>query len=156
MIINNYIEGTFRSKWFSKFINHWFFSGVNFQTEKLFYLSFFFLKSKLNCCPIFFFFEALEKIKPFIGLKLYKKKHKKKKIVKITAIPFFLTLPLQYKKAIFWLSKSTQLRFEFFLIHKVANELYSINILNSGESLKKKMESYKYAVMFKTTKRFKW
>jgi hypothetical protein len=55
----------------------------------------------LNCCPVFFFFEALEKIKPFIGLKLYKKKHRKKKIVKVTATPFFLVLPLQYKKAIF-------------------------------------------------------
>lgn len=74
----------------------------------------------------------------------------------MTAIPFFLTLPLQYKKAIFWLSKATQLRFEKKLIYKFANELYSINILNSGDSLKKKMESYKYAVMFKTTKRFKW
>jgi hypothetical protein len=64
-------------------------------------LSFYFLKKKLNCCPVYFFFEALEKIKPFISLKLYKKKHKKKKVVKIIAIPFFATLPLQYKKAIF-------------------------------------------------------
>jgi hypothetical protein len=59
------------------------------------------LKNKLNCSPIFFLFEALEKIKPIIGLKLYKKKQKKKKMMKITAIPFFLTLALQYKKAIF-------------------------------------------------------
>lgn len=153
---NTYIEGTFYSKWFSKFINHWFFSGVNFQTEKLFYLSFFFFKSKLNCCPLFFFFEALEKIKPFIGLKLYKKKHKKNKIVKVTAIPYFFKLPLQYKKGIFWLAKASQLRVEKNLIQKIVNELYSINILNSGESLKKKMELYKYAVLFKTTKRFKW
>jgi len=151
-----YLEGIFRSKWFSKFINHWFFSGNNYKAEKLFYLSFYFLKKKLNCCPVYFFFEALEKIKPFISLKLYKKKHKKKKVVKIIAIPFFATLPLQYKKAIFWLSKSIQLRFEIFLKSKVSNELYFINVLNSGESLKKKMEYYKYAVMFKATKRFKW
>jgi hypothetical protein len=59
------------------------------------------LKSKLNCCPIFFLFEALEKIKPIVGLKIYKKKHKKKKMIKTTAIPFFLTISLQYKKAIF-------------------------------------------------------
>lgn len=156
MANNVYIEGTFSSKWFSKLINHWFFSGLNYKAEKLFYLSFYFLKNKLNCCPIFFFFEALEKIKPTIGLKLYKKKHKKKKIVKITAIPFYLTLSLQYKKAIFWLSKAIQLRFEKKLISKIANELYAINVLNTGESLKKKKECYKYAVMFKTAKRYKW
>jgi ribosomal protein S7 len=110
------------------------------------------LKNKLNCCPIFFLFEALEKIKPIIGLKFYKKKGG----IKITAIPYFLTLALQYKKAIFWLYKSIQLRFEKKLISKVSNELYAINILNIGESLKKKRECYKYAIMFKTVKRFKW
>lgn len=147
-----YIEGTFRSKWFSKLINHWFFSGLNYKAEKIFYLSFYLLKNKLKCCPIFFLFEALEKIKPIIGLKFYKKKKK----IKITAIPFFLTLALQYKKAIFWLSKAIQLRFEKKLISKISNELYAINILNRGESLKKKKECYKYAIMFKTVKRFKW
>lgn len=156
MIRNFYIEGTFRSKWFSKLINHWFFSGLHYKAEKLFYLSFYLLKSKLNCCPVFFLFEALEKIKPIVGLKIYKKKYKKKKMIKITAIPFFLTISLQYKKAIFWLSKSIQLRFEKKLTAKILNELYTINILNGGESLKKKKECYKYAVMFKTAKRFKW
>lgn len=156
MINNFYIEGIFRSKWFSKLINHWFFSGLHYKAEKLFYLSFYLLKSKLNCCPIFFLFEALEKIKPIVGLKIYKKKHKKKKMIKTTAIPFFLTISLQYKKAIFWLSKSIQLRFEKKLTAKISNELYAINILNGGESLKKKKECYKYAVMFKTAKRFKW
>lgn len=156
MINKFYIEGTFRSKWFSKLINHWFFSGLNYRAEKIFYLSFYLLKNKLNCSPIFFLFEALEKIKPIIGLKLYKKKQKKKKMMKITAIPFFLTLALQYKKAIFWLSKAIQLRFEKKLTSKISNELYAVNVLNVGESLKKKQECYKYAVMFKTAKRFKW
>jgi ribosomal protein S7 len=100
MTHNTYIEGTFRSKWFSKLINYWFFSGSHYKAEKLFYLSFYTLKNKLNCCPIFFLFEALEKIKPIVGLKIYKKKQKKK-VLKITAIPFFLTAPLQYKKAVF-------------------------------------------------------
>jgi ribosomal protein S7 len=77
-------------------------------------------------------------------------------MIKTTAIPFFLTISLQYKKAIFWLSKSIQLRFEKKLTAKISNELYAINILNGGESLKKKKECYKYAVMFKTAKRFKW
>lgn len=109
------------------------------------------LKSKLNCCPIFFFFEALEKIKPIIGLKFYKQK----KRIKITVIPYFLTLASQYKKAIFWISKAIKLRFEKKLISKISNELYAINVLNLGESLKKKKECYKYAIMFKTVKRFK-
>jgi hypothetical protein len=113
------------------------------------------LKNKLNCCPIFFLFEALEKIKPIVGLKFHKKKQKKK-VLKVTAIPFFLAPSLQYKKAVFWLSRSIQLRSEKRLISKVSNELYAVNILKSGESLKKKKELYKYAVMFKTAKNFKW
>ena len=38
----------------------------------------------------------------------------------------------------------------------MVNELYAVNILNIGESLKKKTEYYKYSVMFKMVKRFKW
>jgi ribosomal protein S7 len=110
----------------------------------------------LNCCPIFFFFEVLEKIKPSIGLKFYKKKHKKKKFTKVTATPLFLTLSAQYRKAIYWLSKSIKVRHEKKLILKIVNELYGINFLNVGESLKKKTEYYKFGVMFKVTKRFKW
>lgn len=156
MQTQNYLEGRFRSQWFSKFINHWLFLGVTYKIEKLFYLSFFLLKNKLNCCPLFFFFEALENIKPSVSLRFYKKKHKKKKLVKITAIPIFLTLSFQYRKAIFWLSKAIQLRHEKKIVSKILNELYTINVLNLGESLKKKTEYYKFSVMFKMVKRFKW
>jgi ribosomal protein S7 len=129
--------------------------GCTYKTEKLFYVSFLLLKNKLNCCPIFFFFEVLEKIKPLIGLKFYKKKHKKK-ITKVTAIPFFLTLSAQYRKAVFWLSKSIQVRHEKKLILKIVNELHGINFLNLGESLKKKTEYYRLGIALKATKRFKW
>jgi hypothetical protein len=47
-------------------------------------------------------------------------------------------------------------RHEKKLILKIVNELYGINFLNVGESLKKKTEYYKFGVMFKVTKRFKW
>jgi ribosomal protein S7 len=149
-----YLEGTFHSKWFSKFINHWFFFGASFQTEKLLYLVFFIIKTKFNCCPIFFFFESLEKIKPSIGLKFFKKKKKKK--IKVTAVPFVLPLAAQYQKAVLWLAKSIRVRHEQKLVSKIVNELYSVNFLGVGESLKKKTEYYKFAVVFKTTKRFKW
>jgi len=156
MKTNFYLEGRFRSKWFSKFINHWLFLCLPHKTEKLLYISFFTLKNKLNCCPILIFFEVLEKIKPSIGLKFYKKRHKKKKLTKVMAVPFILNLSAQCRKAIFWLFKSIKVRHEKKLILKIVNELYGISFLTLGESLKKKNEFYTFGVMFKTAKRFKW
>jgi ribosomal protein S7 len=61
----------------------------------------------------------------------------------------------QYKKSICWLVKAIKLRQEFFLIDKINKEFYDININNKGESLKKKRDYYKYAVMFKSLSKYK-
>lgn len=69
------------------------------MSEQKIYLSFFLIKKKLNICPLFFFFEVLEKIKPIVGLKIYKKKNRK--LNKISAGSYILEVSAQYKKAIF-------------------------------------------------------
>jgi ribosomal protein S7 len=98
------------------------------------------LKIKLNCNPLFFFFEALEKIKPIVGLKFTKKNIKASKVLKVTAVPFLLTVELQYKQALLWLIKSTVLRVDKSLSLKLFSELYSITFFNTSLALKKKCE----------------
>lgn len=151
---NVYIEGFFQSKWFSKFINQWFFKGNTNKTEKILYKSFFILKKLLNCCPIFFFFEVIEKIKPEIGLKIHRKRQLK--ITGSTTVPYILDNLEQYKKSICWLVKAIKLRQDFFLSDKINKEFYDIIVNNKGESLKKKRDYYKYAVMFKSLTKYKW
>jgi hypothetical protein len=48
---------------------------------------------------MFFFFEVLEKVRPVISLKIYKKKGRK--VTTKTAMPIKLNTTAQYKKAIF-------------------------------------------------------
>jgi ribosomal protein S7 len=150
----NYIDGFFQSKWFSKFITQWFFKGKNYRIEKIMYKSFFNIKKQLNYCPIFIFFEVIEKIKPEIGLKIYHKS--KRKISGTVTVPFILDNLAQYKKSIYWLVKAIKLRKEFFLSNKVIKEFYDIIFYNKGDSLKKKKNYYKYAVIFKSGTKYKW
>jgi hypothetical protein len=49
--------------------------------------------------PLFIFFEALEKLKPSAGLRLYIKGNTKKKRIK--ACPVILTFGRQYTKSIY-------------------------------------------------------
>jgi len=149
-----YMEGIFKSIWLSKFINQWFFIGEQFNIEKIIYFSFFLIKKKLKCSPIFIFFEVLEKIRPLIGLKIYKKK--KRKLTKVTASPIIIKEPIQYKRAIFWLATAIKFRKEKFLSLKILQEFYGIIFFNTGNTLKKKKEFYQYAIMYKTIKKFKW
>ena len=150
----NYQEAVFNSKWLSKFVNCWFFTGKKHQIEKLIYLSFFILKKKFNINPLFFFFEALERLKPWVGLKIYKtiKSNKKKN----QAYPIILNANIQYKKAIYWLIKSIQLRKETTLSRKINNEIKNIIFNEITNSIKKKKEYYNYSILFKSVRKFKW
>lgn len=98
------------------------------------------LKLKLNCNPLFFFFEALEKIKPIVGLRFIRKKLKASRVLKVSAIPFILIIALQYQQAIVWFIKSTMQRSEKNLILKLFAELYFINVCHSSLALKKKID----------------
>lgn len=93
-----YTEGIFYSNRLSKFINYCFFRGRSHRIEKILYQSLFLIKFKLSCCPLYLFFEVLEKIKPSIGLRLYKRK--KRKTHTVSAVPFVLSSVARYKKAI--------------------------------------------------------
>jgi len=139
--MKNYIyqEGIFKSKWLSKFISCLIFTGKKFKLEKLVYLTFFFLKRYFNINSLFFFFEALELLKPWIGLQLRRTIKSKKK--KIQVHPTILSLKVQYKKAIYWLVKSIQLRKEVYFFIRMGNEIKSIifnEITNSKKKKKKK------------------
>ena len=151
----NLIEGVFCSKWLTKFLNVICTYITKSKIEKLLYMSFFLIKNKLNYCSIFFFFEALEILKPIVGLKFIKKNYNNKKVSKIIAIPFVLLFSFQYKKALSWLLKAIKLRNESIFEYRLAHELYAINIIGGSAAIKKKIEYYKYSVLFKTAKRFK-
>jgi len=53
----------------------------------------------LNQNPFYLFSEIIEKIRPMVGLRLYKKK--KRKFTKITANPGFISEYMQHQKGIF-------------------------------------------------------
>jgi ribosomal protein S7 len=148
-----YQEGIFNCKWLSRFMNCWFFKGEKSKIEKLIYNSFFFLKKKFNANGLLLLFEVLEQLKPWIGLKLQRNKQKKSQI---EACPIILTSNIQYKKAIYWLIRSVQLRKEANFSNKMTNEITAIIFGEITNSLKKKKEYYNYAVLFKSVSRFKW
>ena len=62
------------------------------------YRSFYNIKKKFDVSPLFIFFEVLEKLKPWIGLKIVNTSYSKKK--RIQAYPIILTKNMQYNKAI--------------------------------------------------------
>jgi len=64
------------------------------------YLLFYIIKKKLNYCPLYFFFECIEQVRPIIGIRLYTQKFKKEiKILKV--IPYQLKGHSRYNKAAF-------------------------------------------------------
>lgn len=153
-MIKVYSDGIFNSKWLSKFINQWFFVGQQQKVERLVYLTFFWIKKKLLISPLFFFFESLEKLKPILGLKIYKKKHRKE--IKMRAIPYILPVSLRYKKALQWLISAIKIQAHGNLKFKIFKELFAVNFFKNSLSQKKKKEYYKYAVLYKKNSQFKW
>ena len=151
---SNYIEGVFRSKWLSKFISKGSIKGNKFKLEKFLYFSFFELKKNFVLSPLFLFFEALEKLKPSVGLKIYTQGNSKKKRVK--ACPILLNFCSQYTKALYWMLKAIQLRTDLFFHVKIYNELENITLNESVNHMKMKKEYYNYAIIFKSAKRFNW
>lgn len=146
-----YQEGVFNCKWFSKFISCWFFKGEKFKIEKLSYDSIFFLKFFLSTNGLLLFFEALENLRPWIGLKL----HWSVKQIN-QAHPVILMPNIQYRKAIYWLVKSIQLRKETHFSMRMSYEIKNVIFGEMTNSLRKKKEYYNYAVLFKSVRKFKW
>ena len=149
-----YLEGIFKSKWLSKFINCLVVKGQKFKLEKLVYSVFFYLKYFFTIYSFFFFFESLELLKPWVGLKLNPVVKSKKQ--SIQAYPVILSTNVQYKKSIYWLVKSIQLRKELCFVKKMANEAKNIVFKEVTQSMKKKKEYYNHAILFKSVRKFKW
>jgi ribosomal protein S7 len=154
--MKNYIykEGIFKSKWLSKFINSLFFTGKRWKSENFAYDSFFALKFFFVINILFLFLEVLERLKPWVGLRLQHIMYNKKQ--KIQAYPITLNKGTQYTKAINWLIRSIQLRQETNFCTRISNEIKSIIFNELTNSIIKKKEYYKYAIMFKSKKNFKW
>jgi len=85
---------------------------------------------------MFYVYEALIKLEPVLGLRIFAIKKKHKKILKIR--PVFITFLQRSKKAINWLIYSFLNRIEVSFILKFVNELYSINFVHISKGLKKK------------------
>lgn len=66
--------------------------------ERFIYICFFFIKKLLKLSPLYFYFEALERLNPVLGLKLYNKKQKK--LDNIYAVPYVISPTFRYNKAI--------------------------------------------------------
>ena len=146
-----YQEGLFNCKWLSKFINCWFFNGEKSKIENLLYSSILFLNVFLNINGLLILFEALENLKPWIGLKIYRSAKQLNR-----AQPVILTAKRQYRKAVYWLVKSIQIRKESNFKARMVNEIKGIVFGSITNSLRKKKNYYNYAVLCKTASKFKW
>lgn len=144
----------FNFKWFSKFINCWFFKGQSYKIEKLVFNSFFFIKKILNVNGLLLLFEVLEQLKPLVGLKISRNNKQKKSHIK--AYPKILTTKTQYRKSIYWLIKSIQIRKEINFYIRISNEIKNVIFCDLTSSLKKKKEYYNYAILFKSVHKYKW
>ena len=147
------IENIYMCKLFSKFINTLIFKNLKFKLEKHIYNSFFFWKKILNSLPIFYFFEALLKIRPLIGFYIYIIKKKQKKKIKIK--PYFMGFIARWQKGIYWLTRSIKMQSENLLFNFI-NDLYNIVYNDKSNALKQKVKFYKTILLFKTSKNFLW
>jgi ribosomal protein S7 len=93
------VEGIFRSIVLSKFIKQLFLLIKPGLSESFLYVLFFLIKKKLNYSPIFLFFEIIDKIRPKIGLKFFRRY--KFNELETFVVPYLLTTYFQYNRAIF-------------------------------------------------------
>jgi ribosomal protein S7 len=84
----------YSSKLLLKFINTLIFLSFKRKIEKLVNFSFYYWKKQLNNIPIFYFFEAILKLRPVMGFYIFiiTKKKKKKSKNKTTFYEFLITL----------------------------------------------------------------
>lgn len=148
-----YLEGFFRSKWLSKFINCFLFCGKQQHVESLIYMSFLYIKKHHNTRPLFIYFEALERIKPVLGLRVFQQKNRK--LNRHLIVPYFLKESLRYKKAISWVVRSLKSQ-RCNILTNVKGLLDVLFNASLSVCLLKKKECYGHALLFKKTKKFRW
>lgn len=145
----------YNSKLILKFINTLIFLNLKKKIEKLLIYGFFYWKKQLNTIPLFYFFEALLKLRPVMGFYIFIIIKKKKKKIKIK--PHFMNFWARWQKAIYWLTHSIKfnndkIKFSFNLI----NELYNIVFFEKSNSINQKIKYYKTILLFKTSKNYLW
>ena len=148
-------DNIFISKLFHKFINHLIYTSLKIKIEKLILFSFFYWKKQLNSIPLFYFFEALLKVRPLIGFYIFIIKNKKQQKIKIK--PYFMNLYSRWQKAIYWFSRSLKMETgKLNLPYIFINELYNIVFLEKSNTLVQKIKYYKTILLFKTSKNYNW
>jgi ribosomal protein S7 len=123
--------------------------------EKILYKSFYLLKIKIRENPYLIFFENIEKSKPVLSIKFKIKTKKKNK--QIIIVPIYINLIKQYKKVIKWLELSLIIqgvKNKYFI--KLFYELIDLYFNNESFMLKKKNENYKFIVLNKFNKNYRW
>lgn len=111
------------------------------------------MKKKFNINSFFLFFEILEYLKPNIGIKQITARSKWKSS---SIYPCYLSFTSQYKKSIFWLTQGIKLRKGKSLYLKIFEEFVDIIFKKLTVGVKRRMEYYNYAVLFKASRKFKW
>jgi ribosomal protein S7 len=165
----------YRSAFFFKFLNRLIKSGNICIVEKIVYGLFknlqfsdlFYKKNiyKKKYLPIFFFFEAINICRPWMGLRIYKpsskfkkgsKKNKKQIALNAKVIPILISRNKSYKIAIGWVISALKLRFEISLKKRILGELYDILIEKRSYSLKKKEQLRSLLILNRSSRNYRW
>jgi ribosomal protein S7 len=165
----------YRSAFFFKFLNRLVKSGNLCIVEKIVYGLFknlqfsdiFYKKNiyKKNYLPIFFFFEAINICRPWVGLRVYKpsskfrkgsKKNKKQIALKTKSIPILISRNKSYKIAISWVISAVNLRSEISLKKRILGELQDILIEKRSHSLKKKEQLKSLLILNRSSRNYRW
>jgi len=150
-----YFESIYQSFLLSYYLNVLNRKGNKMLFEKILYKSFYLLKIKIRENPYLIFFENIEKSKPVLSIKFKIKTKKKNK--QIIIVPIYINLIKQYKKVIKWLELSLIIqgvKNKYFI--KLFYELIDLYFNNESFMLKKKNENYKFIVLNKFNKNYRW
>lgn len=124
--------------------------------EKFFFEALLLLKLKLKINPFLIVFEIIEKNKPILDIKFKKKKYKNK--INLTVIPIYLNQYAQYKKILKWLKLNLIfLATKKKIVYKFFLEILNLYLFKENNFVfKKKYELYKYIIINKFNKHYRW
>jgi ribosomal protein S7 len=165
----------YRSVFFFKFLGRLIKSGNLCTVEKIVYGLFkdlefsdtFYKKNiyKKSYLPVFFFFEAINICRPWVGLRVYKpsvkfkkgnKKNKKQIALSTKSFPVVISRNKSYRIAIGWLISAVKSRLEITLKKRILGELKAVLIEKSSYSLKKKQQLGALLVLNRSSKNYRW
>jgi len=146
----------FSSGIYHSFVNNWIFICSRFKIFIILQSVFIIWKKSLDSQLIFFVYEGVSKLRPILGYNFYLLKRKnKRRIYKLRV--FLLNRNTRNKKAIRWLIKGICLHSNNLgLQNKILAELYNLNFLQQGYSLKYKILYYQNLISNKTSRNFLW